>query len=87
MGKGKTTNRAEFEMGVGGMNAALQFLVDQSGKSRYRLAKDTAMAESHLSRNYSGEQNTTPTVLEAIAHATGATVQIIVTIPVAQTVE
>ncbi len=84
MAKGKTTNRAEFEMGVVGMNAALQFLIDQSGKSRYRIAKDTSMAESHLSRNYSGEQNTTPAVLEAVAHATGATVQIIVTIPVAQ---
>lgn len=61
-----------------GMHMSLRALVDGSGLSRYEIAKRSGIAESVLSRTYNGARIPTVDVVEGVAKAVGAKVEVTV---------
>lgn len=64
-----------------GMRAALQFAIDNSETTRYRVSVATGIGEGHLSRVYNGQQGTTPSLLGTVGEALKVKVEIVVTCP------
>lgn len=70
MAKQKTKQVVES----GDLTEVFRAVVDQSGLTRYEIAKRLGIAESSLSRPYNGQQGVPWPLLQRVAEAAGMTV-------------
>ncbi len=69
--------RIEVALTDGGdLAEVLRAVVDQSGLSRYAIAKQTGLSESTLSRMYTGTRPATLETLQAVCESLGRTLRV-----------